>query len=527
MALTIALLLSTGVATQAQTAEAGTAPSAAALPLQSVAFQGNTVVSTTDLSALANHYIGKTVTLTDLEKLATQATEVYRTRGFFLAQVIVPQQQSQNGRIELTVLEGRLGQVRMRLAEDAPITQARINALLAAHLPLGAVMNEARYERAMLLLSDLPGVKVQAGLEQGAETGSTDLVLDISAASQRWQVSIDADNHGSAASGRERASLTMRYASPLGLGDNLDARIMSSANVHQTFGRLSYEAPVASDGLRLGLGLSRVQYELGSQFAVLGASGTAQVVDASALYPVIRSRGHNLFLRIALENKALKDNTAALGLESDKSVAAGSLDLSWEGRDALLGGGYINAATTLYAGRLRMNNEATQSLDQNPSTGHQTAGGFIKLILKGSRLQSLFGRNNLFISLAAQASNRNLDSSEKFGLGGDRGVRAYPSGEALVDAGLLSNLEWRYSATDNLVLALFHDAGHGLVNRQPNDSDAHNKRTLRGAGLGVNWSASYGVTLRGSAAWRLGGEPSQVESDESKPRWLVQIRKIF
>ena len=493
--------------------------------LKGIVYRGMTELQDSKVSTLAAAYIGRRVTLADLEKLAELVTLEYRARGFFLAQAIVPQQRIEDGQAEISVLEGRLGKVQLKVAADAPTSEARVRALLA-HLPPGAAMQQASYERTMLLLSDLPGLKVQAGLEQGAETGTTDLVVEVSAAPRRWQASIEVDNYGTAASGRERLSATLRYASPFGIGDNFDARLMSSSGAQQTFGRLAYEAPLGSDGLRLGAGVSRVGYELGAQFAALGATGTAQVFDVSAVYPLLRSRGRNLFLRAAFETKALKDKTEAVGQNSDKRVNAASFGLTWEARDTLFGGGYVNAGLTAYFGQLKLKNDATRQLDQDPTTGHQTEGNFAKFSLTGSRLQSLFGRHNLFVSLVGQFANHNLDPSEKLALGGDRAVRAYPSGEVLVDTGWIGSVEWRYSATDDLVLALYHDAGHGEQARDVNPNDVRNRRTLRGTGVGLTWSAPYAITLRTAVAWRM-GDPPVSDSGASDPRVLVQVQKAF
>ena len=493
--------------------------------LKGIVYRGTTEMQDSALSTLAAAYMGRRVTLADLEKLAELVTLEYRARGFFLAQAIVPQQKIEDGQAEISVLEGRLGQVKVKVAADAPTSEERVRAVLA-HLTPGAALQHTSYERTMLLLSDLPGLKVQAGLEQGAETGTTDLVVEVSANEKRWQASIEGVNYGTAASGRERLSATLRYASPFGIGDNLDARLMSSSGAHQTFGRLSYEAPLGADGLRLGAGVSRVGYELGAQFAALGATGTAQVFDVSAVYPLLRSRGRNMFLRATVESKALKDKTEAVSQMSDKRVNAGSIGITWEARDTLFGGGYVNAGLTAYFGQLKLKNDATRQLDQDPATGHQTEGNFAKFSLTGSRLQSLFGRHNLFVSLVGQFANHNLDPSEKLALGGDRAVRAYPSGEVLVDSGWIGGVEWRYSATDDLVLALFHDAGHGEQARDANPNDVRNRRTLRGTGVGLTWSAPYAITLRAAVAWRM-GDPPQSDSGASDPRVLVQVQKAF
>lgn len=493
--------------------------------LAAVDFRGNTVLSTPELQALAAPDIGREVALPELEALAARVTAAYRARGYFLAQALVPQQRIQDGRVEISVLEGRLGQVQLRLAADAPIAESHVRAILA-RLPPGQPLRQDSYERTMLLLSDLPGLKVQSGLEQGADTGATDLVVEIGPDGRRWSGSVGADDYGTPAVGEARASVSLRYASPLGLGDDADLRLMTSDNTNQTFGRLAYEAPVGADGLRIGAGLARVNYQLGAQFAPLDASGVADIADVSAGYPVLRSRGRNAFLRFGGEFKRLEDVTGAVGLRSDKRVTAFSLGATWESRDELLGGGYVNGGFTWRGGRLAFKDAAALAIDQDPAVGRRTAGDFTKLSLQGSRLQALFGPNNLYLSFAGQWADRNLDPSEQMGLGGDGAVRAYSSDEVLVDTGGVASAEWRFSVNERLVAAAFFDVGIGVLSQDPAPGAVRNERALRGAGLGLTWDAPWEINVRGALAWRL-GVPPQVDAGRDQPRVLVQLQKGF
>jgi len=493
--------------------------------LTAVEFRGNAVLSAPELAALAGPDIGRAVTLPDLEALAARVTAAYRARGYFLAQALVPQQRIQDGRVEISVLEGRLGQVQLRLAADAPITEAHVRAILA-HLPPGQPLRQAPYERTMLLLSDLPGLKVQSGLEQGADTGATDLVVEIGPDGRRWSGSIGADDYGTPAVGEARASVALRYASPFGIGDDADLRLMTSDNTNQTFGRVSYEAPLGADGLRLGAGLARVDYQLGAQFAPLDATGVADIADFSAGFPVLRSRARNAFLRFGGELKRLKDVTGAVGLRSDKRVTAFSLGATWESRDDVLGGGYVNGAFTWRGGRLAFRDAVALGIDQDPAVGRRTAGDFTRFSLQGSRLQALFGPNNLYLSFAGQWADRNLDPSEQMGLGGEGAVRAYSSDEVLVDTGGVASAEWRVSVNERLVAAAFFDVGIGVLSQDPLPGAPRNERALRGAGLGLTWDAPWEINVRGALAWRL-GVPPQVDAGRDQPRILVQLQKGF
>ncbi|WP_345252078.1 ShlB/FhaC/HecB family hemolysin secretion/activation protein [Pigmentiphaga soli] len=492
--------------------------------LQAVRFSGATAVDPAELDALAAAYVGRDVTLGDLEQLAQQVTGLYRSRGYFLAQALVPVQTVRDGAVEISVVEGRLGKVEVNVADDAPITEARVRGFLAALRP-GEAVNAARYERAMLLLSDQPGIKVASGLEEGVAPGTSDLVVDVTAA-PRVSFAIDGDNHGTRESGRVRVGGTMRVNSPLGIGDNLDLRAMVSDGNALNYGRASYEAPLGQDGLRLGLGVSRVRYELSGPLAALGAQGRATVFDASLNYPLIRQRNQNLFLRAGLDQKDLKDDLDAYAYTADKRVRGLGLGWSWELRDSLLGGGYWASTGTLYRGRLDIQDDLTRALDQG-ALGYHTEGGFTKLTWQFSRLQAIAARHTLYVSVGGQFASRNLDASEKLALGGARAVRAYPSSEMLMDDGVIGTIEWRWAATEDLTPYLFYDAGRGKLAHSPLPTDGDNTRSMQGYGVGAVWSRPGNFSVNVSLAWRNNSPAPVTDGGDRKPRIFVQMQKVF
>lgn len=475
------------------------------------------------LAAVTRPYIGRDVTLADLEKLAQEITQLYRDRGYFLAQAVVPVQTVQGGVVEITVIEGRLGRVLVNVAPDAPISEARVRAFLA-RLSEGMAVDSPNYERAMLLLSDQPGIKVTSALQEGAQPGTTDLTVDVVAA-PRWEFTADADNHGTEESGRYRIGGTARWLSPFGIGDNIDARLMLS-DEGMAFGRVSYEAPIGASGLRAGIGAAHVRYELGGDFVDLDAHGTADVLDASLSYPLIRSRRQNLFLRAGADIQDLTDKFDAFAFESKKRVHGLGFGWAWELRDDWLGGGYWASSGNFYHGRLDIRDPASEAFDQS-ELGRHTEGSFDKLTFRVSRLQAIVPRHSLYLSLGGQWANKNLDPSQKLSLGGARAVRAYPSGELLVDEGLLGTIEWRWSFNDEWTPYLFYDAARGKIAKDPVVGELDNTQSLRGAGFGVSWARPGNFALNATLAWRAGTREAITDGGGRNPRLFVQFQKFF
>ena len=500
------------------------APAApAAFRLNGVHLSGAQGLDAAELDALTAPYLLRQVTLADLESLAQQISEKYRERGYFLAHAVVPVQTVRDGVVEISVIMGRLGKVNINVAPDAPITEARVRAFLAPLAP-GQPLRGPEYERAMLLLSDQPGLSVRSQLEEGAQSGTTDLTVDVAAA-RRWTFGADADNLGIKEIGRYRVGGSARWASPFGIGDNLDARLMVSDNANLAFGRVSYEAPIGASGLRAGLGVSRINYRIGGDFAALDPYGTANIFDASLSYPLIRSRQQNLFLRLGADTKDLKDRMNGQdGSSAKKRVSGVNLGWTWELRDKLFGGGYWASSGAWYLGRLSIRDAEAK---QNDIATLHTQGSFNKLSFQFSRLQHIVDRHLLYLSLGGQWASKNLDAVEKLSLGGTRGVRAYSSGEVLVDEGLIGSVEWRWSLDDSWTPYLFYDAASGRLSKNPLPDMEENRQSLRGAGIGLQWVLAGNFSINTTLAWRAGTRRARTDGGDRNPRLAVQLQKVF
>jgi hemolysin activation/secretion protein len=301
--------------------------------------------------------------------------------------------------------------------------------------------------------------------------------------------------------------------------------LLSNSNGLQ-FGRLAYEAPIGASGLRAGVGVASIGYELGGQFRELDAQGRANVLDFSLSYPLIRQRQQNLFLRLGADVKDLTDEFRAAFFDTKKRVRGLGLGWTWERRDDVLGGGYWASSGTLYRGKLDIRDAQSASFDQS-ATGHRTEGSFTKLTAQLSRLQAIVPQHSLYLAVGGQWAGKNLDASEKLGLGGARAVRAYPSGEVLVDQGLIGTVEWRWTVNDEVTPFLFYDAARGKVVRDPTPFDGENRLSLRGYGIGVSWSRPRNFAINATLAWRDGTRPTQSDGGGRNPRLYVQAQKVF
>ena len=112
-------------------------------------------------------------------------------------------------------------------------------------------------------------------------------------------------------------------------------------------------------------------------------------------------------------------------------------------------------------------------------------------------------------------ANRNLDSSEKFYLGGINGVRAYPTSEGSGSEGYLFKVELYKFLPYNFNASIFWDKGHVkqyyLSKLSPESTFVPvgpPNYSLEGYGASLAWSGPYQSTLKATYSHRVGQNPN-------------------
>lgn len=482
-------------------------------------FTGNAAVGADELTAPLADLTGRELSLAELQTAARSVTRLYRQRGYPLARAWLPQQEIVDGVVRIEVLEGRYGEVRIN--DQAGLRAPALAPLQA--LRTGDAVRAGELERGLLLTRDLAGVDVRATLQPGASVGATDLLVDV-LPGRRFTGAVEADNFGNRHTGEYRLSGRVDVNNLLGLGDQLSLRLLGS-DEDQRYGRLAWEGGGGQWGTRFGVSHAQMRYELARDFAVLDAHGRARIDSAWVSQPLVRGRDFSLALSVQFDAKRLRDEIDLFASRDEKRSRLWVTTLHGNGADDWLGGGIGRAALTWSSGRLDLDDPASRALD---AVTARSAGHFDKFSLSLARLQRLAGPFSLYGQFEGQWARDNLDSSEKFVLGGAYGVRAYPQGEAAGDQGWLAKLELRYALAPAWQLSAFTDHGAVRINRDP-WAAGRNERRLAGAGVAVEWTSSGAVggwRAQASAAWKTGDEAATAGPARS-PRLWVRLAREF
>lgn len=491
-------------------------PGGPSVTLTQVTLLGNTLFDNAELNSALGDYVGKSFDMAGMTSLTDRIAQYYRAKGYPFVQVVLPPQEVKDGTLTIRVLEGRYGSVTAAGKDNLPASaQPYLDALLHSGDP---IQNKA-LERALLLLDDQPGMKISPVIRPGTAPGTGDLITNIERQSY-YGGELGVDNTGNRYTGQYRAHVKLFANSPFMFGDKVTGAL-TYTNERMWLGSVEYEAPLNHYGLRGSIGYARTSYQLGAQFAALDANGYANVTSAKLSYPLVRSQALNIVASGTYQYKDLEDRYGTLGLVKNKRSEGLVLAAQFDHRDRIAGGGITYGVVSWSPGRLTL--DATQAAADAGTA--QTQGSFSKVNLDIARIQKLPGEFSAYGRFSGQWANKNLDSSEQFGLGGFYGVRAYPTGEGMGAKGWLVQGELRYAMGDYTPFVFF-DTGSVTVNVSPWAKSSDVSRHISGAGFGVR-SQIQGWSIDGTLAWRINGGPAESDTVDRNPRFFLMINYRF
>lgn len=471
-----------------------------AVEVKGFTFSGYEGIATEpELQALVADFQGKSLSFGELGALADKVSAHLKEKGWSQARAFLPEQEITSGIITMTITQLKSdGNISIKRDKSVRIGDPVLRGFVQSAIQPGQPINEHNLERSLLLINDIPGISTTASYLPGTATGTSALQIAVTEGSL-FSGTLWGDNHGNRYTGSSRGNAMISVNDPLHYGDQISLLLTEASGLAQ--GRVGYTFPVAGNGFRGNLAWSGMSYELGSELAPLHYKGGSNSVDAGFSYPVLRSRTTNLTTSLSYGFRSLVDTRTDIDIR-DKQLNNVTFVVSGDHYDQLIGGGgYTSYNAGFTTGTLH------ESIADISLTGAE--GNYTRFNVGVARLQRLAEHLNVNLSGSAQMALSNLDSSEKFSLGGPNGVRAYPVGEASGDEGQLFSADLRYSlpldATWGTVqISGFYDAGHITLNKNRYAGDVSsatgkNDYWLQGIGIGINYTWLSRLSLR--AVW--------------------------
>ncbi|RXG97809.1 ShlB/FhaC/HecB family hemolysin secretion/activation protein [Bradyrhizobium zhanjiangense] len=404
--------------------------------LRGIDVVGAHAVSRDRIATAYQSYLGKKVSQADLAAIAGAISDLYREAGFHLSRAIVPPQDIADGRVRIQVIEGAIVQAELK-GDGAE--QFGVRSML------GPVLAEqpsrlATLERQLFLINGRPGVRItDTALEEiGGATGRFRLIVYL----KTWHVfsSFGMDNLGSSSVGPWQTYATGAFNSYLTPGDTLAVNLSTIANDPRELGfaRMSYDAPVGVDGVRLGASVLYSAVRPGDARRLDSDITTTEAFELRAGVVPLQSLSSSLTLTAATTFSNVSEHDL-YGRWYNDHIRTASLTADYRLQDRF---GGTNFATLSY--RQGLDIFGASHFDDDLLSRVGASSNFSVLNLWFTRYQTLNDAWSLKFSAASQTASRPLFTSQQFYLGGAAFGRGYGAAEISGDNGLAGSLELRF-----------------------------------------------------------------------------------
>jgi len=479
-------------------------------------------LSKSQAEKIASPYLNKPVSMETLSEIRKKVNEWLASTGRVVATVVVPEQEIRGGVIQILILSGRLGQVRVegnRYFKTENLSE-EVRLRPDEEISLPALGDDIAW------LNANPFRQVQTSLAPGSKAGSTDVVLEVTDRFP-FRPYVSYDNFGVSTLGYDRYSTGFTLMDVwTGWDQKIDYQYLTSG------------------------GFSELQANSASWAAALPWRHTATVfgsyskanpdavgqLDLSSYYWQVSGR-YNILLPTFLfkDNKGDFRHQAYLGFDfkaanSDVFFAGAQLEPSTNGLAGLYNifqfvFGYT-ATMTDPLGSTGL--ELVGFASPGGATGDNSNASF-QQINGGATANYVYGKfllNRIFrlpegISLVGnlqiQQSNQTLMPTESFGIGGYDTVRGYDQRSANGDNAYMTNVELRSPPIsfgqllgdgrfpDQLVLLGFFD--YGQVLQENSDTTTSVNWHLMSIGPGLRYSIGPYFTARFDWGFQLQQAP--------------------
>lgn len=475
-----------------------------------IVVEGAVLLPKKDIEKITSRFENKSLTLTEMQKVADSITDAYRAKGFATSRAYLPGQTIKSGILTIRVIEGRVGDVSIKGNRffKTSVLRKKIDLEPRGYFDYSAL------QRSLVYINESPDRVAKAILVPGKEPGTTDIILDVK---DRFPMhaGFEYDNYGSRYIEKNRWSFLFDYNNLFGLDDKISFKLQKSEASLYELKNARYLLPLTRD-FEIGAYYSRSDLKLGKEFRPLDARGKATIIGMFVNTALINNENFDLRMTTGFDYKDIRNYL--VGLESSRDylrVVKQGIDLDITDK---FGRTIILSELDIGIPDIMGGTAAKSDHSSRPGAG----GKFYKGVFNIFRLQPLPKSMALLIKTSGQFSAYNLVASEQFQIGGATSVRGYPPGEFSGDKGWYSSAEWSIplyfiprkmnlpfsneKVYDTFRLVTFYDwATTHLTSVLPGDKKY---RTLKAAGFGLRFNLKNYVSARVEIGYPLGRKPS-------------------
>ncbi len=463
-------------------------------------FEGTTVISLGHLKSPLKGYINRELSYQDLKDACQIVTTLYRKQGYFLANAYLKPQEIRDNIVIISVIEGRLGEVKIQVPEHYKEKFIRKHFRPAYK----GIINYKKLLKSLLILNEYQDLKVKATLEKGIAPYTVDIAIEVED-KLPLHVSTDYNNFGSRYVSKNRVGVSIEYGNLIFGGDEILIRgVAGTPERTLKFAKAAYSLPVNGYGTKAEFSYTGVDFDVQREYRQLEAGGQSNIYGFSLSHPVTRTQLTNLDFNVGFDYKQAK-NYLLGQITSDDELRVFKASLSGDHIDNFNGRNYFSLL-----GSIGVEDIFGGSEHDDPNASRVGSGGdFIKGDFELGRYQKFIWDTYLLMRNTFQAASDVLPISEELSIGGADTVRGYPQSEYLGDYGYNGSLELRLEPpfiSNNRVpfthksfkelVQLLGFVDYGNVFRKNALSGEQKHDEIAGAGAGVRLQFTKDINFR-------------------------------
>jgi hemolysin activation/secretion protein len=465
-----------------------------------ITISGNTVFSPDELGAVALPYVGRELDSDGLEALRRDLTLHYVTRGYVNSGAIIPDQEVQDGAVEIHIIEGRLTGI--ELSGNERLRDSYIKGRLRQGNE-GVLVLRRLQEGIQLLHQDRLIKRINTELRPGLGLGEGTLRVQVEE-SWPYELGFSFSNSRSASVGELYGQVYAAAWNLTGFGDSLSVQYGITEGLDDA--AFAYAFPLNASDTRLELYYDRSSSSVVEQpFDSLNITSDTETYGARLSHPLYRTPERQMLGSVVLEKRRsetfwLDGGPFSPGPNNGRSdVAALRLVQDWMDRDA---GQVIALRSTFSIG--------LDAFGATINPGDDPDGRFFAWLGQAQWARLLWG-GQILVRTNLQWSADPLLPLEKSGVGGATSVRGYRENALVRDNAWVSSIEFRYPIGRLPIPKLSQGPDDGIVQLAPffdygwtdNIDDATPRpRTLSSIGMGLRWDPH--PKLHGEFYWGYG-----------------------
>ncbi|HSU59671.1 MAG TPA: ShlB/FhaC/HecB family hemolysin secretion/activation protein [Bryobacteraceae bacterium] len=462
-------------------------------------------------------YLGKPLTFDDLHEITRAVVLYYNAHHHPLVDALAPEQDVQNGVVQIVVAEFRVGSVRTK--GNRWFSNGILTSPMNFHH--GDTIDTSK------VLSDLDAVnanpfrRVNLVYQPASEPGYTDLVLETQ---DRLPLRFFTgfDNSGTAATGHTRLDAGVTWGNAFGLDQQLTYQFSSSNDLYLGSSRspgapggplfaghsLNWVMPLPfGDSVSIFGDYERTVPDIGADFGLVGLNGQASI---RYMHMLPRTASFVESLQAGYDFKITNNNLDFSGVAvSSNSLEIDQFPVSYLANLTDPWGVNSSSTAAVYGpGSLTAGNKPVEFQAAGPSYGFPSPR-YLYVREDFSRLTRLPFGAVWSVRALAQISNANLLYTEQLVAGGPDLLRGYQTNSILGDQGAIVSNELRMpplrKAFDQQIGQLqflgFWDYGslhaHKTIEGYVNDVNASSM------GVGMRYNFRTNVTAKIDYGWQL------------------------